>query len=399
MEMKGNEKMKVGIFTKEHRLGNISRKPYKDVPISPKVSSPFKFCQILWKWIFKRGVAWQMVKNAVFFACCSFFFIQSKQFYNHYYTYPTTTNIAVVSTEDFKLPAITFCDKNMPWSTTFVRGGNDLPYVQCYSRNLHIFTSSEPEIQKLYGEKTRKIQYIYLPHNEYEAFYPWIVAPIFFSIHSSVIPENPLTMGKRLRLGHQYKVTFRLEEEHLLPLPYATNCTDYDALWRQHDNTGPRSQEMCVYMCLKRSRKLCPGCEGEQMMHKDKYKLFPNPAERCLKCFYYRRKEKCKRDCNVDCVKQKYHYTIEETPLEPTDFKYSNHADRGAIEIQVYLIDRDVTVISHIPRYGMWELFSYIGGLIGCWLGISVWAFVDIIEGNCRRLFRLIQKLKQKPKN
>ncbi|GIY14286.1 hypothetical protein CDAR_503491, partial [Caerostris darwini] len=46
----------------------------------------------------------------------------------------------------------------------------------------------------------------------------------------------------------------------------------------------------------------------------------------------------------------------------------------------------------------MWELFSYIGGLIGCWLGISVWAFVDIIEANCRRLLRLIQKLKQKPK-
>ncbi|GIZ05007.1 hypothetical protein CEXT_740431 [Caerostris extrusa] len=59
----------------------------------------------------------------------------------------------------------------------------------------------------------------------------------------------------------------------------------------------------------------------------------------------------------------------------------------------------DVTVISHVPRYGMWELFSYIGGLIGCWLGISVWAFVDIIEGNCRRLLRLIQKLKQKSKN
>ncbi|GIY14280.1 hypothetical protein CDAR_503431 [Caerostris darwini] len=105
--------MKVGISTKEHRLGSISRKPDKDAPNLPKVSTPVKFCQMLWKWIFKRGVAWQMVKNAVFFACCSFFFIQSKQFYNHYYTYPTTTNIAVVSPENFKLPAITVCDKNM----------------------------------------------------------------------------------------------------------------------------------------------------------------------------------------------------------------------------------------------------------------------------------------------
>ncbi|GIY27097.1 uncharacterized protein CEXT_32021 [Caerostris extrusa] len=170
-------------------------------------------------------------------------------------------------------------------------------------------------------------------------------------------------MGKRLRLGHQYKVTFRLEEEHLLPFPYATNCTDYDALWRQNNKKGPRSQQMCVYMCLKRSRKLCPGCEGEQMMHKDKHEFFPNPAERCKKCFYYRRKKICKRDCNTDCVRQKYDYTVEETPLEPTI---------GAIMIQVNIIDRDVTVISHVPRYGIWEMFSYIGGLIGCWLGISV---------------------------
>ncbi|GIX76224.1 uncharacterized protein CDAR_425491, partial [Caerostris darwini] len=154
--------------------------------------------------------------------------------------------------------------------------GNDLPYVACHSRNLRTFSQDEPEIQKLYGETTRYIQRIYIPNNEYEAFYPWIMSPTFFSIHSSVIPENPLSMGKRLRLGHQYKVSFRLEEEHLLPLPYETNCTHYDALWRQNNKTGPRSQQMCVYMCLKSSRKLCPGCEGERMMHEDKYKLFPN---------------------------------------------------------------------------------------------------------------------------
>ncbi|GIY12357.1 uncharacterized protein CDAR_192801, partial [Caerostris darwini] len=110
------------------------------------------------------------------------------------------------------------------------------------------------------GEKTSKIQYFSLPNREDEAFYPWMVSHIFLSIHSSVIPENPLTMGKALRLGYQYKVSFRLEEEHLLPLPYATNCTDYDALWRQNGKTGPRSQqvspltllwnEMLIYLTL-----------------------------------------------------------------------------------------------------------------------------------------------------
>ncbi|GIY88956.1 hypothetical protein CDAR_523321 [Caerostris darwini] len=75
-------------------------------------------------------------------------------------------------------------------------------------------------------------------------------------------------------------------------------------------------------------------------------------------------------------------------PLPP--FSTSN-------EIRItFSMESDVTVISHIPQYGEWELFSYIGGLTGCWLGISVWAFADIIEANYRRLLRLIQKLKQK---
>ncbi|GBM63696.1 hypothetical protein AVEN_215921-1 [Araneus ventricosus] len=44
------------------------------------------------------------------------------------------------------------------------------------------------------------------------------------------------------------------------------------------------------------------------------------------------------------------------------------------------------------------ELFSYIGGLIGCWLGISVWAFTSICEkfvgklSTLKRNYRLIKE-------
>ncbi|GIY55204.1 hypothetical protein CDAR_172971 [Caerostris darwini] len=77
-------------------------------------------------------------------------------------------------------------------------------------------------------------------------------------------------------------------------------------------------------------------------------------------------------------------------PPPPPPFSTSN-------EIRItFSMESEITVISHIPQYGEWELFSYIGGLTGCWLGISVWAFADIIEANYRRLLRLIQKLKQK---
>ncbi|GIY88953.1 uncharacterized protein CDAR_523301, partial [Caerostris darwini] len=130
------------------------------------------------------------------------------------------------------------------YSIMYVPGGYYLPYVECHTYNLHIFSREEPQKWNFYGKKTDEIRYVTLLHDEHEAFYPWMLSPYSLSIHSPVVPESPLSSGKALTLGKQYKVSIRLEEEHLLPHPYATKCTDYDTLWRQNDKTGPRSQQV-----------------------------------------------------------------------------------------------------------------------------------------------------------
>ncbi|GIY89126.1 hypothetical protein CEXT_707661 [Caerostris extrusa] len=105
----------------------------------------------------------------------------------------------------------------------------------------------------------------------------------------------------------------------------------------------------------KKHYKRCTGCEGERMMHEYRHELCRNPLKRCLKDFSYERLHECKRMCNADCVNK------------------------------VSLYHRRNPHLNHF--WAEWELFSYIGGLIGCWLGISVWAFVDIIEANFKGLF------------
>ncbi|GBO09730.1 hypothetical protein AVEN_119625-1 [Araneus ventricosus] len=55
-----------------------------------------------------------------------------------------------------------------------------------------------------------------------------------------------------------------------------------------------------------------------------------------------------------------------------------------------------VTILSQEPLYGAWDLFSYIGGLVGCWLGISVWALAGIFEKTFREATSSIHKLKSK---
>ncbi|GIY48631.1 uncharacterized protein CEXT_259451 [Caerostris extrusa] len=113
----------------------------------------------------------------------------------------------------------------------YVSGGYYLPYVECHSYGLHIFSREEPRKWNFHGEKTDEIRHFTLIHNEHEAFYPWMLSPYSLSIHSPVVPENPLSSGKALTFGKQYKVSIRLEEEHLLPHPYATKCTDYDTFY------------------------------------------------------------------------------------------------------------------------------------------------------------------------
>ncbi|GFS87656.1 hypothetical protein NPIL_57561, partial [Nephila pilipes] len=64
-----------------------------------------------------------------------------------------------------------------------------------------------------------------------------------------------------------------------------------------------------------------------------------------------------------------------------------------SITIVVYLEKTEVNVMKHNPLYGTEELFSYIGGLMGCWLGMSVWASVGIFEN----IYRKVVRVKQQP--
>ncbi|GFS43227.1 hypothetical protein NPIL_508051 [Nephila pilipes] len=50
------------------------------------------------------------------------------------------------------------------------------------------------------------------------------------------------------------------------------------------------------------------------------------------------------------------------------------------IEINIRIKSPEVIVMSHKPLYNTMDIFSYVGGLMGCWLGISVWACTGIAE-------------------
>ncbi|GBM47190.1 hypothetical protein AVEN_271255-1 [Araneus ventricosus] len=57
----------------------------------------------------KIPVFWKAFKNIFFVICLIFLIIQSVEFFNVYYKYPTTIVKEVTVAKEFKLPAITFC--------------------------------------------------------------------------------------------------------------------------------------------------------------------------------------------------------------------------------------------------------------------------------------------------
>ncbi|GBM53243.1 hypothetical protein AVEN_169270-1, partial [Araneus ventricosus] len=69
------------------------------------------------------------------------------------------------------------------------------------------------------------------------------------------------------------------------------------------------------------------------------------------------------------------------------------------ITIRVYVKDTEVSVLSHNPLYGSFEVFSYVGGLMGCWLGISVWTCFGMTGKKFQTVVKYVKNLRKRPRN
>ncbi|XP_055926071.1 uncharacterized protein LOC129957654 [Argiope bruennichi] len=186
-------------------------------------------------------------------------------------------------------------------------------FMRCFSYNLHLMSNTEPEVveNETNEEGNLKIVDFLIYSQLKDVFFAWSQDQVFFSVHSPFVPVNPLTEGDSLEPGFKYNVYIRLEEEHLRPPPYTTNCTDYIDLWNRNNRTGARSQEMCKTICYLSYTRKCFGCEKAKLILYDPENLCPERLN-TTGCPYkfYAEVEPCKRRCKPSCVKLKYHYSV-----------------------------------------------------------------------------------------
>ncbi|GFR31817.1 uncharacterized protein TNCT_637981, partial [Trichonephila clavata] len=94
--------------------------------------------------------------------------------------------------------------------------------------------------------ETMDVFLVYLP--EKESAFLENPATALFSVHSPFGFDNLVLHKNEMNPGHLYKIYIRVEEEHLLPYPYFTNCTDYNTLWNANNRKGPRSQQVNSFL-------------------------------------------------------------------------------------------------------------------------------------------------------
>ncbi|XP_054724589.1 uncharacterized protein LOC129234590 [Uloborus diversus] len=182
-----------------------------------------------------------------------------------------------------------------------------------------------------------------------------------------------------------YEIYIELEEERLLPAPYATDCRNYTEEWLENNKTGPRSKEMCQQLCHEVLSETVCGCITEIVFLGN---LFPHynvcaneVRDKCSDTirenakYYEEWRANCTAACKDDCVKWKFKFRVQEFDNGPS---FGNYTDVATVVLNVRELQK--TVMSHKPKYEGVEVFSHVGGFLGLWLGFCIVACVDFLQ-------------------
>ncbi|XP_015922019.1 amiloride-sensitive sodium channel subunit beta isoform X1 [Parasteatoda tepidariorum] len=103
--------------------------------------------------------------------------------------------------------------------------------------------------------------------------------------------------------------------------------------------------------------------------------------------------EHCNSMCHPACHEEIYEVKYDELQFLHHLCKKKDEACKSAfITLQVFFRNFRLTERIYEPKYREVELFSYIGGYMGMWLGLSLVSVFDFFESLCLVLYYPIKK-------
>ncbi|GFU32807.1 amiloride-sensitive sodium channel subunit alpha [Nephila pilipes] len=254
--------------------------------------------------------------------------------------------------------------------------------MPCYSLFSIVNSPEKSRMQGLSPILERPAVTLTFDVNDEDEFVPGHKNGVFLSVHSPYMGNNPSEKGIFMETGKTYKIYVTTDKEMLLPYPYETDCVNYTELWENNNRTGPRIQEMCLHKCLLDAASKSYNCSPV-------FVLYPNDLRICdfseldgeFMKYYIPCAEKCKDDCS------KTKYTLDVQERFTSDYIWDEIPDedhKKLIKVEIIIEKAEVITFLHRPQYLDVEVFSYIGGFIGVWLGISLIQIADLGESMFR---------------
>ncbi|XP_015919383.1 degenerin deg-1 [Parasteatoda tepidariorum] len=256
--------------------------------------------------------------------------------------------------------------------------GEDSTMGTCWTLNTII---GQPEAEPRKVLSNARLTIVVFPHaEEYSTEIKSVTAQV--AIHNPRQIVNPYTNGFHMKVNTRQDFRLKKVVKKLLPAPYETNCVDYVERWKSRGGRGPTNQKECDGECQKNvSLEVYGGCLSQ-------YFYVPGNERRCgvdviPKGDVIAKIAECqKKHCNPACYDEHY-----EIVRDVRDRR--SQADCGFDEFKsfaqdigmfIYLNGMETTTYTYSPKYQNIETFSYLGGYVGMWLGISLVAVFDFLE-------------------
>ncbi|XP_022696442.1 acid-sensing ion channel 1-like isoform X2 [Varroa jacobsoni] len=198
--------------------------------------------------------------------------------------------------------------------------------------------------------------------------------------------------------GMLYVLSVTQQVTKRLPPPYASGCSDYLKEGAALEMGGYQSQDTCIQKCrMQLEHRFC-GCVSPLYEYSA---YFGKPA--CArvhneKCQNELEKNNtfivCSKRCRAPCDETTYDVRLTGMSLIPD----STNVGLNKLFIKVKFSSDTQKIFLYQPKLSIVEVFGYMGGYLGMWLGFSLFSILSGLEDKFERfLIRRAHALKKTP--
>ncbi|XP_023228162.1 amiloride-sensitive sodium channel subunit gamma-like [Centruroides sculpturatus] len=318
------------------------------------------------------------------------------QLYGHSIT-PLVTRFEILDSENYD-----FVEKKFNYIRISLSEGITCPR-NCYALNSVVENSNFDFVHISLQTEERKIMKLFLDLEPEEYLDLSSSAEGYLAVHSPFKVLNPFIRGFKLQPGNIYYVDLFMEEKLSLQSPYRTNCRDYLKIWKEKNITGPFTWEMCVHHCKLTKTSTNCGCVQKRIIYPHNFP-FCHSDDTCVSKLDL---EACYSSCRQECISHSFKVSVTHKRI-PDDllriykeFYPQNvyNTLRNRCIILIFSVERpEFLLYQYLPKYEIIEVFSFIGGYLGMWLGISLFAIFNFLEDAAIKIFTKYENQKKHKK-